>query len=382
MIKRRRHRRRSEEAGRRVPGAAPRGDVREEGDRRGERDHPRQGAAGHEEEEAGEPAERVHHQRRLLSRLRARAEEPATEQMQLWTDVFRARPRRTASTRRSPDYIKPGCSCSAAGASSASSSGDRRAHVDELRERHQGDAEDACRRSSPTCTACATSRSRRTIQLAIRGNPIKLGDEVPRRFLSVLSDGEPTPFDEGSGRLELADDDLRAAARRPRHRQSHLEGPLRHRHRRHAEQLRRATASGRPIPSCSSIWRSSFVENGMSIKKLHREIMLSAVYQLERRRTSPQRRQGFRQPPLLAREPPAARRPSSFATRSCSSPARSKKRWAGRRGADAGLQSPDDLRQGQPLPASTRSSSSSTSRRRRSPPSSASRPTCRCSGCS
>ena len=38
----------------------------------------------------------------------------------------------------------------------------------------------------------------------LRGNPNNLGDEVPRRFLRLLSDGEPRTFEQGSGRLELA----------------------------------------------------------------------------------------------------------------------------------------------------------------------------------
>ena len=38
----------------------------------------------------------------------------------------------------------------------------------------------------------------------LRGNPNQLGEEVPRRFLRVLSDGEPPAFEQGSGRLELA----------------------------------------------------------------------------------------------------------------------------------------------------------------------------------
>src|SRR5262249_20475244 len=37
-----------------------------------------------------------------------------------------------------------------------------------------------------------------------RGNPATLGDVVPRRFLEVLSPSTPTPFRQGSGRLELA----------------------------------------------------------------------------------------------------------------------------------------------------------------------------------
>ena len=45
---------------------------------------------------------------------------------------------------------------------------------------------------------------------------------------------------------------------------------------------------------------SYFVKNGMSIKKLHREIMLSSVYQLCTEMDEAELRQGFRQPLLLA----------------------------------------------------------------------------------
>ena len=37
-----------------------------------------------------------------------------------------------------------------------------------------------------------------------RGNSSRLGQAVPRAFLTVLSDGQPVPFAHGSGRLELA----------------------------------------------------------------------------------------------------------------------------------------------------------------------------------
>lgn len=45
----------------------------------------------------------------------------------------------------------------------------------------------------------------RNANLNIRGNPFQEGREVPRRFLAVLSDSTPRPFQQGSGRLELAD---------------------------------------------------------------------------------------------------------------------------------------------------------------------------------
>ena len=51
--------------------AAARRDVRQQGRQGRERHHRRQGAAGHQEEGAGEAAERVRHQRRLLSRAAA-----------------------------------------------------------------------------------------------------------------------------------------------------------------------------------------------------------------------------------------------------------------------------------------------------------------------
>ena len=52
--------------------------------------------------------------------------------------------------------------------------------------------------------AVADTASPSNLRVHIRGNPANLGDEVPRRFLSVVSAGVPKPFAKGSGRLELA----------------------------------------------------------------------------------------------------------------------------------------------------------------------------------
>jgi len=43
------------------------------------------------------------------------------------------------------------------------------------------------------------------LHVFLRGNPETKGDIVPRRFLRVLSEGEPKPFTQGTGRLELAE---------------------------------------------------------------------------------------------------------------------------------------------------------------------------------
>src|SRR6056297_8873 len=39
----------------------------------------------------------------------------------------------------------------------------------------------------------------------LRGEPARRGERVPRRFLSILSDGDPQPFRNGSGRRDLAE---------------------------------------------------------------------------------------------------------------------------------------------------------------------------------
>ena len=115
----------------------------------------------------------------------------------------------------------------------------------------------------------------------IRGNKGNLGDEVPRRFLSVLSEGEPKAFTKGSGRLELAE-----AIANPKN-------PLTARVMvnriwlNHFGQALVGTPSNfgqmgeRPShPELLDYLAARFVELNWSIKALHREIMLSSTYAL------------------------------------------------------------------------------------------------------
>ena len=137
------------------------------------------------------------------------------------------------------------------------------------------------------------------LQLAIRGNPENLGPEVPRHFLSILSPGDPAPFTKGSGRLELAEDILKQpiAMRVIVNRiwKGHfgtgiVDSPSNF-----------GTTGERPTnPDLLEYLASYFVKNGMSIKKLHREIMLSSVYQLSSDMDEANCGQRFRQPLLLA----------------------------------------------------------------------------------
>jgi len=119
------------------------------------------------------------------------------------------------------------------------------------------------------------------IHVAIRGDRNNPGEIAPRRFLQILSPGEAKPFAHGSGRLELADDiadptnPLTARVIVNRIWQHHfgrgiVDTPS------NFGQL-----GGRPThPLLLDYLAARFVENRWSIKSLHREIMLSSVYQL------------------------------------------------------------------------------------------------------
>ena len=117
------------------------------------------------------------------------------------------------------------------------------------------------------------------LELAIRGNPETLGAKVPRHFLSVLSDGEPTPLTKGSGRMQLAE----LIVKQPiamrvivnRVWKGHFGTGI-------VDTPSNFGFGGeRPTnPELLEYLAQDFVKNGMSIKKLQREIMLSAAYQL------------------------------------------------------------------------------------------------------
>jgi mono/diheme cytochrome c family protein len=115
------------------------------------------------------------------------------------------------------------------------------------------------------------------IAVNLRGNPHTLGDEVPRRFLAVLSPPDAQPFTRGSGRLELANDivgsplAVRVFVNRiwKWHFGSGIVGT--------PDNF--GVAGERPSnPELLEYLASSFTQNGMSVKKLQREILLSAVY--------------------------------------------------------------------------------------------------------
>jgi hypothetical protein len=114
----------------------------------------------------------------------------------------------------------------------------------------------------------------------IRGNPGRPGKAVPRRFLKVLSGPDRRPFQKGSGRLELAqavaDAKNPLTARVLVNRVWHW----------HFGQGLVTTPSDFGVrsdppshPGLLDELAATFIDDGWSIKSLHRRIMLSSTYQ-------------------------------------------------------------------------------------------------------
>lgn len=117
------------------------------------------------------------------------------------------------------------------------------------------------------------------VAMQVRGSPTKLGAVVPRRFLSVLSAAEPQPFQQGSGRRELArafvTDAAPLTARVIVNRiwQQHFGQGL-------VDTPSNFGAMGSPPshPALLDDLAARLIANGWSLKWLHREIVLSATY--------------------------------------------------------------------------------------------------------
>ncbi len=119
------------------------------------------------------------------------------------------------------------------------------------------------------------------MKIYLHGNTKTEGAVAKRRFLRILSDGDPKPFTQGSGRLELAQDivdpknPLTARVIVNRVWQWHFGAGI----------VPTPSNFGKPgqpptHPELLDHLATRFMAEGWSIKKLHREIMLSATYQL------------------------------------------------------------------------------------------------------
>jgi len=144
--------------------------------------------------------------------------------------------------------------------------------VDELDATHPG--------APPRAMALEDNSSPVTPHVFLRGNPSNPGEEVPRQFLRVLSGEKRQPFQHGSGRLELAQ--AIASTNNPLTARVLVNRVWMHHF--GAAMVRTPSDFGLRSeppthPELLDYLAARFMAEGWSLKKLHRLIMLSSVYQ-------------------------------------------------------------------------------------------------------
>ena len=144
--------------------------------------------------------------------------------------------------------------------------------VDELDATHPG--------APPRAMALVDNASPNTPHVFVRGNSGNPGAEVPRQFLALIAGEKRKPFEKGSGRLELAeaiasrDNPLTARVWVNRVWMYHFGAPL----------VRTPSDFGvrsdpPTHPELLDYLARRFTDDGWSLKKLHRLMLLSRVYQ-------------------------------------------------------------------------------------------------------
>ena len=142
----------------------------------------------------------------------------------------------------------------------------------------QADALDATHPGAPLRAMALSDGSPRNAKVMLKGDPRNLGPEVPRQFLEALNPNRK-PFAKGSGRAELAeeiaskDNPLTARVLINRAWMNHFGGAL----------VRTPTdfgvrADDPTHPELLNYLAAWVMENGWSVKKLHKFIMTSATY--------------------------------------------------------------------------------------------------------
>jgi mono/diheme cytochrome c family protein len=200
------------------------------------------------------------------------------ERNSLWIDAFQRDLQDGFDPAQMYDKVKPGLFMFRGWGLERQLSADRRRYIDGLRADIQA-ARKAQPPKYPFVHGVGDVEKPVNLKVSRRGSPYNLGEEAPRRFLAVLSDGDRAPFEKGSGRLELADAILRQpiAMRVIVNRiwKGHfgtgiVDTPSNF-----------GVAGERPTnPALLDSLAQRFIGHKLSIKALHRDIMLSAVYQL------------------------------------------------------------------------------------------------------
>ena len=161
--------------------------------------------------------------------------------------------------------------------------GEKKSTFEQMKKQH-GDLQKAMPAAPPAAHGLAEANPV-DLKVYVRGNPAKQGELAPRRFLKIVAGDDPAKVTKGSGRLELA------------HAIADSKNPLTARvmvNRLWQQHFGRGivgTPSNfghlgeRPThPELLDYLAAKFISSNWSIKQIHREILLSATYQLSSER--------------------------------------------------------------------------------------------------
>jgi hypothetical protein len=201
----------------------------------------------------------------------------ATEKMNLWSDVF-VRDLNGEDEMQNFRNMTPGLLAFRGWGLERQLSHEKRAYIDALKADIDA-AKKALPPKYPFVHGVQDSETAVDLPVSLRGSPYNLGEVQKRHFLSILNDGRPEAFQHGSGRMELAE----AIVRQPiamrvfvnRIWKAHFGTGL------VDTPSNFGFAGERPSnPELLEYLAKAFADGGTSTKKLHREMMLSSVYQL------------------------------------------------------------------------------------------------------
>jgi hypothetical protein len=219
--------------------------------------------------------------KRQLNRYQIDLKSLSREETLLWRDVFEQDvPEATAEVvqEEGGNRRKPGLLKLTEGVLERRLSAELKAHLDHAR----ADI-DAFKKSMPAqypfVYGIEDAKEPSDLKVFTRGNPYTFGDDAPRAFPSIFNDGQAKLFDKGSGRLQFAEEVVRQPITSRvivnRLWQWHMGRGI------VDTPNNFGMAGDRPSnPELLEYLASKFQGEGMSWKKLHKEILMSRTYQL------------------------------------------------------------------------------------------------------
>jgi mono/diheme cytochrome c family protein len=203
----------------------------------------------------------------------------AREELLLWQDVFeRDVPEATAEDMDENDRRKPGVLKLTDGPLERRLSADFRFHINKMRADIEA-FKKAMPPRPPAVYGIGEAAQPSDLKVFLRGNPYTFGVSAPRALPSLMNNGEAKLFTKGSGRLELAEEIIKhpISSRVMVNRIWHwhfgrgiVNTPSNF-----------GMAGDAPThPELLDFLAAKFIADGMSWKKLHKDILMSRTYQL------------------------------------------------------------------------------------------------------